>query len=136
VVRRLWTLEETGGYLAGGVSANCGYQHNLHVYVKDAAGNLLNGVTIKEVGGGQQELPSGSKAPGMAEFDLYPPGKDVYIIRDVDGRQATSDTSPTATEAISFDLLQLYHIDDANCAEFLPAMVVTAIIRISISANY
>ncbi len=123
VVRRLWTLEETGGHLAGGISVNCGYAHNLHVYVKDAAGNLLNGVTIREAGGVQQELASGSKAPGMAEFDLYPPGKDVYIIRDVDGRQATSDTgaAPTLTAPIPYDILRGSHYctDDADCAHFV-----------------
>lgn len=122
-VRHLWTVEETGGFLAGGLSVNCGYQHNLHVYVKDAAGNLLNGVTIREAGGGQQELVTGSKGPGMVEFDLYPPGKDVYIIRDVDGRQATSDTgaAPTVPQAIPFDILRGAHFcrDDADCAHFV-----------------
>jgi len=116
-------VEETGGFLAGGVSVNCGYQHNLHVYVKDAAGNPLDGVTIREAGGVQQELVSGSKGPGMAEFDLYPPGKDVYIIRDADGRQATSDTgaAPSVPQAISFDILRgsRYCGDDADCAHFV-----------------
>lgn len=122
-VHRLWTVEETGGFLAGGLSVNCGYQHNLHVYVRDAAGNPLNGVTIREAGGVQQELVSGSKGPGMAEFDLYPPGKDVYVIRDVDGRQATSDTAaaPSVPQAISFDILRGAHFcrDDADCAHFV-----------------
>lgn len=122
-VRRLWTVEETGGFLAGGLSVNCGFQHNLHVYVRDAAGNLLNGVTIREAGGVQQELVSGSKGSGMVEFDLYPPGKDVYVIRDVDGRQATSDTAaaPTVPQAISFDVLRGAHFcrDDADCTHFV-----------------
>ncbi len=124
IVRRLWTVEETGGYLAGGVSVNCdGAMHNLHVYVKDAAGNLLNGVTIHEVGGVQQELASGSKAPGMAEFDLYPPGKDVVIVRDADGRQATSDTgaAPSVPAAIPYDLLRSGHYctSDESCAHLV-----------------
>lgn len=121
-VHRLWTVEETGGFL-NGTSVNCGYQHNLHVYVKDAAGNLLNGVTIREVGGVQQELVSGSKAPGMAEFDLYPPGKDVIVVRDVDGRAVTSDTgaAPSVPVAISYDNLRSGHYctDDADCAHFV-----------------
>jgi hypothetical protein len=122
-VRQIWTVEETGGFVAGGLSVNCGGRHSLHVYVKDAAGNLLDGVTIKEVGGGQQELVSGSKAPGMVEFDLYPPGKDVYIIRDADGRQATSDTgaAPSVVSAIPFDILRSGHYctTDDTCAHLV-----------------
>ncbi len=123
VGRRLWTVEETGGVVAGGLSVNCGGQHTLHVYVKDAAGNLLNGVTIKETGGVQQELVSGSKGPGMAEYDLYPPGKDVAIARDADGRQATSDTgaAPSVVTAIPFDILRSGHYctSDDDCAHLV-----------------
>jgi uncharacterized protein YraI len=123
VQRRLWTVEETGGVLAGGVSVNCGGQHVLHVYVKDAAGNLLNGVTVHENGGVRQELVSGSKAPGMAEYVLYPPGKDVVIVRDVDGREATSDTgaAPSVVSAIPYDILRSGHYcsTDADCAHLV-----------------
>ncbi len=123
-VRRLWTVEETGGVVAGGLSVNCqGAMHTLHVYVKDAAGNLLNGVTIQRVGGDKQELVSGSKATGMAEYDLYPPGSDVIVIRDVDGRPATSETgvAPSVPAAIPFDILRGGHYcrDDADCAHLV-----------------
>jgi hypothetical protein len=47
----------------------------------------------------------------------------VYVIRDADGRQATSDTgaAPSVPGAISFDILRGAHYcsDDADCAHFL-----------------
>ena len=57
--------------------------------VLDAGGNPLNGVTVKDVGGAQQEVVTGSqgKGAGIAEFDLYGPAADVQVVRDVDGHQ-------------------------------------------------
>lgn len=122
VSRRLWGVEENGGSFSG-PSVNCGGKHVLHVYVQDAAGQPLNGVTVMEVGGNHQELVSGSKDNGMVEYNLFPPGKDVIIIRDVDGHQVTSDTAaaPTLTEAIPFDILMAarYCSDAADCSHFL-----------------
>lgn len=122
VSRRLWGVEENGGSFSG-PSVNCGGKHVLHVYVQDAAGQPLNGVTVMEVGGNHQELVSGSKDNGMVEYNLFPPGKDVIIIRDVDGHQVTSDTAaaPTLTEAIPFDILMAarYCSDTADCSHFL-----------------
>jgi len=108
IERRLWDVVENGGHLAG-TSVNCGGGHMLRVTTLDAAGNRLNGVTIKVAGGGQQEIVTGSqgKGDGIAEFDLFEPGSDVYVFKDADGRQVTSDTAaaPTMTNAISFDIL-------------------------------
>jgi uncharacterized protein YraI len=110
---RLWTLEENGGHLSG-PSVNCQMDgHLMRVNVLDAAGNRLNGVTVKVVGGEQQEVVTGSqgKGDGIAEFDLYKPGADVHVVRDVDGRQVTSDTAtgPTMTDVIPFDTLIASH---------------------------
>ncbi len=122
ISRRLYDVYENGGFLAG-TSVNCGGGQILHVYVQDAAGNLLNGVTVREEGGEHQELVSGSKGPGMVEYNLYWPGKDVTIVRDVDGHSVTSDTgaAPTNTDAIPFDILisAKYCTDAADCTHFV-----------------
>lgn len=121
IERRLWTLEENGGHLAG-TSVNCGDGHLMRVTVLDAAGHRLNGVTVKVLGGNQQEVVTGAqgKGDGIAEFDLYPPGADVQVVRDTDGRAVNSDTAagPTITSAIPFDILIAAHYctsaDDCN----------------------
>ena len=124
VEHRLWTNEENGGRMDG-PSVHCGLGHLFRVSVFDAAGNRLNGVTVKVVGGGQQEVVTGSqgKGDGIAEFDLYPPGADVHIVRDVDGRDVTSDTAagPTITHAIPVDTLigAHYCTDPGSCNHLL-----------------
>jgi hypothetical protein len=59
----------------------------------------------------------------MAEYDLYPPGKDVTIIRDADGRQATSDTgaAPSVVNGIPYDYLRSGHYctTDDDCAHLV-----------------
>lgn len=87
---RIWGVQENGGYYDG-PSVHCGEKRELHVKVVDAAGAPLNGVTVKAALGAQEEVVTGSKGiPGDAEFVLGG-GQEVYIIRDVDGRQVTSD---------------------------------------------
>lgn len=116
---RLWGVEENGGYFDG-PSIHCGGRRQLRVFVLDAAGNPLNGVTVKAVYGNQEEEVTGSKGSGMAEFILGG-GQDVFIIRDVDGRQVTSDYArgmSTQPEGISQDQLIAagYCTDAASCA--------------------
>jgi uncharacterized protein YraI len=124
VEHRLLTNEENGGQLDG-PSVRCGGGHRLSIVVLDAAGNRLNGVTVKVVGGEQQEVVTGSqgKGDGNAEFDLYEPGADVRVVRDVDGHLTTSDTAtgPTMTDAIPFDVLMGAHycISTEDCSHFL-----------------
>jgi uncharacterized protein YraI len=121
---RLWTNEENGGRMDG-PSVHCGQGQLFRVTVLDAAGNRLNGVAVKVVGGEQQEVVTGSqgKGDGIAEFDLYEPGADVQVIRDVDGHQTTSDTAtgPTMTDAIPFDVLMGAHYCSSteDCSHFL-----------------
>jgi uncharacterized protein YraI len=121
---RLWDVEENGGHLDS-TSVNCGDGHLMRVTVLDAAGNRLNGVTVKVIGGGQQEIVTGGqgKGDGIAEFDLYKPGADVHVVRDADGREVTSDTAagPTMTDAIPFDVLMgaRYCANGEDCNHFL-----------------
>ncbi len=89
VSKRLWGVEENGGFFDG-PSVHCGEKRQLRVLVIDAAGNPLNGVTVKVAYGNQEEDVTGSKGPGLAEFILGG-GQDAFIVRDVDGHQPSSD---------------------------------------------
>jgi uncharacterized protein YraI len=106
VSRRLFTVEENGG-AHDGPTVLCGNNHTLYVTVLDAAGNALNGVTVKDANGTTEKV-SGDKGPGKLDFDLWWPGIDVVVIRDADGRQVTSDVArelKVDTTAIPDDVL-------------------------------
>ncbi len=116
---RLWGVEENGGYFDG-PSLHCGGGRVLHAIVLDAKGNRLNGVTVKAALGAQEEIVSGNKGPGVAEFVLGG-GQELYVVRDVDGRTVTSDYArgmTTDTRAIPFDVLKGsgYCKTDTDCA--------------------
>ena len=122
VSKRLWGVEENGGFFDG-PSVHCGEKRQLRVLVKDAAGNPLNGVTVKAVYGNQEEEVTGSKGSGVAEFILGG-GQDVFVVRDVDGRQPSSDYArgmTTDPAAIPIDILMgggfCKNADD--CARFV-----------------
>lgn len=57
----------------------------------------------------------------MVEFNLYPPGNGVHIVRDVDGRDVSSDKveAPTVEQNISVpDLIAGHYCTDAqDCAQ-------------------
>ncbi len=119
---RLWGVVENGGYFDG-PSVHCGEKRQLRVFVKDAAGNPLNGVTVKAEYGNKEEEVTGSKGGGLAEFILGG-GQDVFIVRDVDGRQPSSDYArgmSTDPSAIPTDVLigAGYCKDAADCAQFV-----------------
>lgn len=120
---RIWGVEENGGFFDG-PSVHCGEKRELHVKVLDAAGNPLNGVTVKAALGAQEEVVTGSKGvPGDAEFVLGG-GQEVYIIRDVDGRQVTSDYAKgmsTNPHGIPIPVLISggYCRDEASCTAFI-----------------
>ncbi len=120
---RIWNVVENGGGYDG-PSVRCGEKRELHVRVVDAAGNPLNGVTVKAMYGAQEEVVTGSKGvPGDAEFVLGG-GQDVYIIRDVDGRPVTSDVArgmSTNPHAIPIPVLISggFCRDEASCRAFI-----------------
>ncbi len=117
VARRLWSVEENGGSFSG-PSINCGGKHELHIKVIDAAGNPLNGVTIRSIYDNEEHV-SGEKGPGMAEWILYAPGNGVRIVRDVDGHEVSSDTMDASTDPRNIsnaDLISAkYCTDDSSC---------------------
>jgi hypothetical protein len=119
VSKRLFTLEENGGR-HDGPTVVCGFNHTLYMTVLDAAGNPLNGVTVKDANGDTERV-SGDKGPGKLDFDLWWPGIDVVVVRDADGRQVTSDVARgilVNTGAISDDVLIAagYCSDAESCA--------------------
>jgi hypothetical protein len=102
---------------------NCGLERALHVYVVDAAGNPLNGVTVKSATIPYEEEVTGLKGPGMAEFVLGE-AKEVYVLRDATGREVTSDRSrgvSTMVYDIPVELLIQggYCRDAQDCANFV-----------------
>jgi hypothetical protein len=120
---RPWGVQENGGYYDG-PSVHCGGNRELHIKVVDAGGNPLNGVTVKAALGAQEEIVTGSKGiPGDAEFVLGG-GQEVYIIRDVDGRQVTSDYARgMTTDPHGIPIPTLigagYCRDEASCTAFI-----------------
>ena len=119
---RLWDAIENGGSFNGTVF-NCGLERALHVYVVDAAGNRLNGITVKSATTPYEEDVTGRKGPGMAEFVLGE-AKEVYVLRDAAGREVTSDRSrgvSTMVYDIPVELLIQggYCRDAQDCANFV-----------------
>lgn len=120
IERRLWGPEENGGRMDG-TSVVCGEKRQLQVHVLDAAGNPINGVAVQAVYGAQEIEVTGAqgKGDGLAEFILGD-GQDVKVIKDVDGREVSSDVATnlsTKPYAIDFnDLIQAgYCTDAASC---------------------
>jgi hypothetical protein len=118
----LWDVQENGGYFDG-PSVHCGEKRQLRVIVRDAAGNPLDGVTVKAALANREEEVTGSKGPGTAEFVLGG-GQEVYILRDIDGREVTSDYASgmtTFTPDIPFAHLKSarYCSTDEDCAHFI-----------------
>ena len=125
VEQRLWDVEENGGFLAG-ESVNCGEKQILRVLVLDAAGNPLNGVTVKGVYRNEYRV-TGEKGPGIAEFDVNVHGDDILVVRDVDGREVTSDVAvgnTARTYDIPFEqLIQgRFCKDPASCQAFVDTL--------------
>ena len=124
VERRLWTVEETGGAVDSGGSVRCGEKRELHVRVLDANGGLLNGVAVQAIYGAQEIFVTGNqgKGEGQVEFVLGS-GQGVKVIRDVDGREVSSDVIDGMTthspEISHADLIGAHYCwDDASCDKF------------------
>jgi hypothetical protein len=119
---RLWNVTENGGFYDSG-SVHCGEKRELHIYVQDKAGAPLDMVTLLATNPVAQDFNvTGSKGPGHAEYvmgGLY----DVRVVKDVDGREVTSDSAVGMTansEAIANEVLigAGYCRDVADCEHF------------------
>lgn len=119
--RRLWGALENGGSFDG-PSFHCGLGRVLHAIVIDGAGNRLNGITVRSATAPYEERVTGSKGPGIAEFDLRE-AKEVYVIRDEAGREVSSDHAYVTTMVYDIPVQSLieggYCKDSADCALFV-----------------
>lgn len=115
VEKRLWSKQENGG---------CVGQHLLRIHVLDANGNRLNGVALQGIYIGEIIVTgSQGKGDGIIEYDLHGSGEGFRVIRDADGREATSDPAEgftTRSIDISQDLLIQagYCTNDEDCQVF------------------
>lgn len=124
IERRLWTVEETGGAVDSGGSVRCGEKRELRVIVLDANGGLLNGVAVQAIYGAQEIFVTGNqgKGEGQVEFVLGA-GQGVKVIRDVDGREVSSDVVDGMTthspEISHSDLIGAHYCTDGpSCDKF------------------
>jgi uncharacterized protein YraI len=124
VERRLWTVEETGGAVDSGGSVRCGEKRELVVIVLDANGNRLNGVAVQAIYGAQEIYVTGDQGKGEGEVEfVLGEGQGVKVIRDVGGREVTSDVvdgMTTHSPKISHDDLIGAHYcrDKESCDKF------------------
>lgn len=95
VEQHLWDVEENGGFLSG-ESVNCGEKQELHVITLDAAGNRLDGVTVRGVYRNEFHV-TGEKGPGVAQYDINVDGDDIVVAKDTDGREVSSDLAKGLT---------------------------------------
>jgi len=113
--RRMWTKEENG---------TCAGQHLLRITVLDAAGAPLNGVTLQGIYTGEMFTTGDQgKGDGRIEYDLYGTGEGFRVVRNNDGRDATSDNAEGfTTKSLDIDVPTLigggYCTDEADCQIF------------------
>jgi uncharacterized protein YraI/uncharacterized protein YceK len=122
VEQRLWDVQENGGRLDGD-SVNCGGKRELHVIALDAAGNRLDGVTVRGVWRNEFHV-TGEKGPGLAQYDVYPDAEDIAIAKDSDGREVSSDVAKglgSNPETIPHDFLirGRFCTDTDTCNKFV-----------------
>lgn len=100
-------MQENGG---------CQGNHVLRIRVVDAAGNPLDGIVVQiRWADGAEEVVTGSKGPGQAEFALYG-GYSVRVVRDVGGRAYTSEEALRidSRHPDYADLIQAGYCQDEN----------------------
>lgn len=114
-LRRMWTKEENGG---------CGGQHLLRITVLDANGAPLNGIALRGIYTGETLVTGDQgKGDGRIEYDLYGTGEGFRVVRNNDGREATSDAAEGfTTKSLDIPVPTLieagYCEDDTTCQVF------------------
>jgi len=86
VTQRMFSNVENGGDSQG-----CGYNHTMYITVQDVNGTPLDGIVLKvSWPGGEQEIVTGKKGPGKAEFPMYG-SYWVKVVRDTLGHGYSSE---------------------------------------------
>lgn len=115
VSRRLWNKDENDG---------CVGKHLLRVHVLDATGNRINGIRLKGIYTGEEFVTGDQgKGDGIIEFDLHGSGEGFTVIKNNDGRDATSDRAEGfTTRSVDIDKPTLiaagYCTNDEDCQIF------------------
>lgn len=115
VNRRLWNKDENDG---------CIGKHLARVIVLDANGIRLNGVRLKGIYTGEEFVTGDQgKGDGVIEYDLYGSGEGFMIIKNNDGRDATSDRAEGfTTRSLDIDIPTLigagYCTNEEDCQIF------------------
>jgi len=86
VTQRMFSNVENGGDEHG-----CGYNHTMYITVRDINGKPLDGIVLKvSWPGGEQEIITGEKGPGKADFPMYG-SYWVKVVRDKSERGYSSE---------------------------------------------
>jgi uncharacterized protein YraI len=115
VERRLWNKPENDG---------CAGKHLLRINVLDANGGRLNGIALQGVYTGQTFVTGDQgKGDGIIEYDLYGTGEAFRVVRNNDGRDATSDEAGGfTTKSLDIDVPTLigagYCTNEEDCQIF------------------
>jgi uncharacterized protein YraI len=115
VSRRLWNKDENDG---------CVGKHLLRVHVLDANGGRINGIRLKGIYTGEEFVTGDQgKGDGIIEFDLHGSGEGFTVIKNNDGRDATSDRAEGfTTRSVDIDKPTLiaagYCTNDEDCQIF------------------
>ena len=115
VSRRLWNKDENDG---------CVGKHLLRVHVLDANSNRINGIRLKGIYTGEEFVTGDQgKGDGIIEFDLHGSGEGFTVIKNNDGRDATSDRAEGfTTRSVDIDKPTLiaagYCTNDEDCQIF------------------
>jgi uncharacterized protein YraI len=108
VEKRMWSKAENG---------DCRGQHLLRIHVVDANGNRLNGVALQGIYIGEIIVTGAQgKGDGIIEYDLHGSGEGFRVIRDVDGREASSDPAEGFTTR-SIDIPEELLIPAGYCSD-------------------
>lgn len=115
VNRRLWHKDENDG---------CIGKHLARVIVLDANGIRINGVRLKGIYTGEEFVTGDQgKGDGVIEYDLYGSGEGFTVVKNNDGRDATSDrVEGFTTRSLDIDIPTLigagYCTNNEDCQIF------------------
>jgi hypothetical protein len=95
--------------------------HNIWVFVEDAAGNRIDGVRVRERFTGQIRV-TGQKGPGIAQYDIFSGGGGQVQLIDDAGNAISPESRGMSDDWPDFDLMKAAgycnckpHPDDASC---------------------
>jgi hypothetical protein len=89
ITQRMFTMEENGGDPQEG---GCGMNHTMYISLIDINGNPVDAVLNVAWPGGEQDIVTGDKGPGKAEWPMYG-SYWVKVLRDPSGREYTSEVT-------------------------------------------